>query len=357
MLLTFWERTFYYNTMYQWAMVLAIAVGAWIIGRLIYWLAENILEKWTSRTSTQLDDIIVATVKGPVVVLVTLLGIVAGYHRLVMPPGLDFWMDRVFQAAVALTVTWMVVRTLAAILRAFLLPYAERTPNKMDNHMVPVVIKGVSIMLWILGIVVALNNAGYDVGALLAGIGIGGLALAMAAKDTVANVFGGITVFADKPFRIGDRIRISGFDGFVTEVGIRSTRVRTLEGPIVVIPNHKFTDSIVENVTLEPARRIRHELALIYETPPEKMELAIQILKDIANEHQELLTPEFFVSFIAFKDYSLNILFIYHIRKEAQILDTQTIVHLEILRRFNAAGLSFAYPTAVELQGEYKLKS
>jgi MscS family membrane protein len=357
MLLTFWERTFYYNTMYQWAVALGIAMGAWVLARLIYWLAENVLGKMTARTESRLDDIVLETVKGPVVVLVTIVGMLAGYHRLLMTERLDIWMNRVFHAAIAITITWMIVRTLTAILRAYLVPYAERSDNRLDNHMVPVVIKGTSTMLWILGIIVALNNAGYDVGALLAGLGIGGLAMAMAAKDTVANVFGGITVFADKPFRIGDRIRLSGYDGTVIDVGIRSTRVRTLDGPVVVIPNNKFTESIVENVTQEPARRVKHELGLIYETPPEKMELAIQTLRDIAQDHQELLTPEVFVSFIAFRDYSLNILFIYHIRKEAHILDTQTKIHLEILRRFNAAGLSFAYPTAVELQGEYKMKT
>jgi MscS family membrane protein len=356
MLLSFWQRTFYFNTVQQWAIALAIAVGAWALARLIYWLAENVLGRMTARTETRMDDIVLDTVKGPVVVLITIMGMMAGYHRLLMPEKLDTWMNRVFHAAIALTVTWMVVRTLTALLRAYLVPYAERSSNKLDNHMVPVVIKGTSTMLWILGVIVALNNAGYDVGALLAGLGIGGLAMAMAAKDTVANVFGGITVFADKPFRIGDRVRISGYDGFVIEVGIRSTRVRTLEGPVVVIPNHKFTESIVENVTLEPARRVRHELGLIYETPPEMMELAIQILRDIANDHQEILTPEFFVSFIGFKEYSLSLLFIYHIRKEAHILDSQTRIHLEILRRFNAASLSFAYPTAVELQGEYRMK-
>ena len=87
-----------------------------------------------------------------------------------------------------------------------------------------------------------MTNAGYDVGALLAGVGIGGLALAMAAKDFVANIFGGITIFVDKPFTVGDRVKVNGIDGVVKEIGIRSTRIQTLENRLVTIPNHQFTD-------------------------------------------------------------------------------------------------------------------
>lgn len=104
--------------------------------------------------------------------------------------------------------------------------------------------------------IVALNNAGYDVGALIAGLGIGGLALAMAARDTVSNVFGGFTIFTDRPFTLNDRIKVSGFDGTVDEIGIRSTRLRTLAGTLVTIPNSTFSESAVENVSAEPSRKV-----------------------------------------------------------------------------------------------------
>jgi len=137
-------------------------------------------------------------------------------------------------------------------------------------------------------------------------------------------------------------------------VGIRSTRIRSLEGPIVVIPNKKFTESIVENVTQEPARRVRHELGLVYETSPDRMQRALEVLREVVMANQQVLEEEHLVCFNAFKEYSLNILFIYYVRKGADIFETQSRVHLEVLRRFNDERLSFAYPTAVELAGEYK---
>jgi MscS family membrane protein len=254
-------------------------------------------------------------------------------------------MLRAYHAAVVLSVTWLVVRVVDALIREYLLPYAERSESKLDDQLVPLARKGVRIAIWALGIIVALNNAGYNVGALLAGVGIGGLALAMAAKDTLANIFGGITVLTDKPFRVGDRIKIADYDGFVTEVGIRSTRIRTLQGPVVVVPNFKFTDSMLENVSEEIGRRIKHDIGLTYSTTPEKMREAVAILHAIIDGSQDVLLDQRWLTFETYAAFSLNITFICFIRKDADIQTTQTRIAVEILERFNAAGLEFAFPT------------
>ena len=140
----------------------------------------------------------------------------------------------------------------------------------MINQIGPILRKTVRSVVWILGVITAMNNAGFDVGALLAGVGIGGLAMAMAAKDFVANIFGGVTVFVDKPFKVGDRIVVDGIDGTVQEIGIRSSRLITLQGRMVTIPNNSFTNSPVENITAEPSRKVSVTLGLTYDTSPEK---------------------------------------------------------------------------------------
>ncbi len=343
------------NSLEQWLLALAWAGGAWLAGKLLYWVSSSVLRKLAARTETRLDDILIMALRGPVVVLVTVIGFYLAYHQLDIPERLDRWADRIFKVASVLTLTWLVARMLDALVEEYLIPKANREETTViKSQLVPVVRSATKVLVWSMGIVLALNNAGYNVGALLAGIGIGGLAMAMAAKDTVANIFGGITVFADKPFQTGDRVRVAGYDGVVQEVGIRSTRIRTLDGPIVVVPNFKFTDSVLENVTNEPARRIRHELGLVYQTKPEKMEEALALLHRLVDDHQDVLEQERIVCFHAFKDFSLSILFAYHVRKGADLMHTQSVVHLELMRRFHAAGLEFAYPTAVELQGEYK---
>lgn len=337
------------NTPAQWFdAALVLAVG-WLLGKTISWLGSTLLLKLTARTENKLDDELVLTLRRPLVTLVTLLSMVLSYQRLTTPAQVDQWMGRFFHVSIVLAMTWALVRVVDTLLGALLRSRNERNDDRSNAQFIPAVRSSIKVLIWGLGIVVALNNAGYDVGALLAGIGIGGLALAMAAKDTLANIFGGVTVFTDKPFRVGDRIRLNGYDGIVEEVGLRSTRIRTSEGPMVIVPNIKFTDSVLENVSLEPSRRVRHELGLVYDTPKDKMQEAITILGALVKEHGEDLEAEYAAYFNAFKDSSLNIVFMYHIRKGKEIFKVQTRVHLDLLTRFRAAGLEFAYPTQVQI--------
>ncbi|MFN3875248.1 MAG: mechanosensitive ion channel family protein [Flavobacteriales bacterium] len=340
------------NTVEDWLWAAAFAGGGWLLGQAISRLSAALLKPMAKRTASRLDDALVEQLRAPLVVLVTVLGFAAGLQHLSLGERLDQWAARVLHVAVALSATWIVARAAMAIVDELLL--ARTRAQDQQARPLPGVRAVIRLLIWGLGIVLALNNAGYDVGALLAGIGIGGLAMALAAQETVANVFGGITIYADRPFAVGDRVRVDGHDGFVKDIGMRSTRIQSLAGPIVVIPNKKFTESIIENVSAEPARRMLLELGLVYETPPAKMERAMEVLREIVRSNRDILEEDHIVSFNTFKEYSLNILFVCFIRKGADIFDAHSRINMAILRRFNEEGLSFAYPTAVELQGEYK---
>lgn len=342
------------NRLEQWLDAAMILAMGWVLGKLISWLGASLFRRLAARTETRVDDELVQTMRRPLVTLITVLSFVLGYQQLDVPAHIDKWMERVFHVAVALAVTWAIVRALDTLIGAMLRNRSERNEDPDSAQFIPVVRSSIKALLWGLGAVVALNNAGYDVGALLAGIGIGGLALAMAAKDTLANIFGGVTVFTDKPFRVGDRVRLNGHDGIVTEVGIRSTRIRTMDGPMVVVPNNKFTDSVVENVSQEPSRRVRHDLGLVYSTTPAQIEQAITILHALVKDHGDDLESDHAAYFSAFKDSSLNLVFVYHIRKGSEIFNVQTRVHLDLLDRFRRAGLEFAYPTSVQYAIEVK---
>ncbi|MBN2174623.1 MAG: mechanosensitive ion channel family protein [Bacteroidales bacterium] len=311
---------------------------------MIYWIFGNVIKRITSRSKTKIDDIIVDTLEEPVILSMTIFGLWYGFRQLVFPETIDNWINLVYHVLVAITVTWLVARLVDAIIREYLIPLAEKSESTVDDQMIPLIRKGLRSIIGILGIIVALNNAGYNVGALLAGLGIGGLALAMAAKDTVANIFGGITIFTDKPFRINDRIKIDGFDGNITEIGIRSTRLKTLEGRIVTIPNSKFTDGMVENISSEPSRKVVLNLGLVYETSVELMEKAMELLKQIGTENPST-EDDVLVGFNDFGASSLGIVFIYYIRKSEDILNTQTTINLAIKKEFEKHGLELAFPT------------
>ena len=214
-----------------------------------------------------------------------IIGFYWGFQRLSFGEGVDNFFNHVFIIIIALNVTWLFVRVVDSLIEEYVVPVVSRSESDLDDQLMPVIRKTIKATLWALGVIIGLNNAGFDVAALIAGLGIGGLALALAAQDTVKNIFGGLMVFIDKPFKITDRIKVDGWDGTVEEIGVRSTRIRTLEGRLVTMPNGQFSDNAVENVTLEPSRKVVVNLGLTYETSPDNMEKAIQMLKDIASAH------------------------------------------------------------------------
>jgi len=340
----FLSTEFYNNTITDWGASLLIILGSIIAGKIIYWFFGSVVKKITTKTKTKIDDIIADMIEEPIILALAIISMWFGLHRLEFSDDAVSFMTNVYHVLIAINVTWLIARLVDAIIKEYIVPLTLKTESDLDDQILPIVRKCLRSAIWIFGMIVALNNAGYDVGALIAGLGIGGLALAMAAKDSVANIFGGIMIFTDKPFKIGDRIKINGFDGSITEIGIRTSRMRTLEGRLVTIPNSLFTGDMVENVSEEPNRKVVLNLGLTYDTNSEQIEKGIKLLKDIAINNQAL-EENVSVGFNAFGDFSLGIVFIYYIKKDGDILGTQTAINLEILKQFGSNGLEMAFPT------------
>ena len=338
------DTMFLGNPLIEWAQAIGYFGGSIVVARVMYMLFKNVFTRLAAKTKTKWDDIIVDQVEEPIALGIVILGFWLGYEHLFFGENVDDFMEHVFQILIAIDVTWLVARLLDSVVRSVIMHLDDRTDGEAVAQFGPILQKTLRSLVWILGIISGLTNAGYDVGALLAGVGIGGLAMAMAAKDFVANVFGGITIFIDKPFAVGDRVKVSSIDGTVQEIGIRSTRIKTLENRIVTIPNHQFTDQIVENVTTEPSRKMRINLGLTYDTTPEQIELALQILTKIVFETGRT-ENEYTVWFSGFGDFSLNVSVIYFIRKGEHWADVPGEINLQILKAFNEAGLEFAFPT------------
>ena len=250
----------------------------------------------------------------------------------------------IFMILFILNVTWLIARVIDSLIEEYIVPIVTKSESDLDDQLLPILRKTIKAVLWIFGIVIALSNSGFDVAALIAGLGIGGLALALAAQDTVKNIFGGIMVFLDKPFKIKDRIKVNGMDGVVEEIGVRSTRLRTLEGRLITIPNGQFSDNAVENVSLEPTRKVNISLGLTYDTTPEQMENAMNIIKDIIKANSKV-EDDALVAFNAWGDFAMGIQVIYYISSPDFIFSAQSEINLEILKLFNAEGLEFAFPT------------
>jgi len=227
---------------------------------------------------------------------------------------------------------------------------AAKTDNKLDDLLVPLVRKSLRVTIVLLGLLqVATMLSDKPVTSLLAGLGVGGLAVALAAQETIKNFFGSLVIFADKPFEMGDRITSSDFDGSVESVGFRSTRIRTLDGYLVTIPNGELANKAITNITRRPYFRRIVDLGIAYDTPPAKVDEAVQIVRRLLDNHEGLhsdFPPR--VYFNEFNASSINIRAIYWYHPGTDYWAYMAFseqFNRRVLQAFAEAGIEIAFPT------------
>lgn len=350
------EQTFYRNTLHDWLISIIIIAAAVLLNKGIVLLNKYVIQKITSKTKNKLDDILFKMLESPVLFGITLVSIWIAAKRLDLGLPVEAMIAKSFRVLTVLDITWFVARLVKALIEEYLAPKAEQIDYKrLDVHLMSIIRRTVLAVIWAIGIVMALGNVGVNVATLVGGLGLGGLAFALAAQDTIKNIFGGFTIFTDRPFRIGDQIKVDGFNGFVEEIGIRSTRIRTLEKRMVTIPNYKIVEASVENISKEPMHLVSMKLRLNYNTTPSKMNEAMLLLKNIPRRYENVDPNAISVAFTEFTEYAMILSFSYFIHKQGDILSISTLVNSEILRAFNEASLQFAFPTqSIYLKKESK---
>lgn len=233
------------------------------------------------------------------------------------------------------------------LLAAFMRSKAAKTDTKLDDQLVPIVTRALKTATIAIGVIFVLQNLDVDVTGLITGVGLGGLAFALAAQDAVKNLFGSVTIFLDKPFQIGDWVVASGVEGTIEEVGIRSTRIRTFYNSVVTVPNAKFTEAVVDNYGRRNVRRTSATLGLTYDTPPEKMEAFCDGARAILKAHP-LVWQEFYeVQFSGFGDFTLNVMLYFFFKCDtwSQELRARHEIYLDVLRLAKELDVHFAFPT------------
>ena len=342
------NEVFYGNTLEDWGISLIIIASALVLNKLLVLLNKHFIQKITDRTANKYRGLLFKSIVSPILLGIMLLAIWIAAARLQWNVKVFAAISKSYNILIILNITWLFVR----LVGAFLDEQTRRTAEKhkaanlpVDNKLMPLIRRTVVLVIWAIGVVTALNNVGISVAALLGTLGIGGIAVALAAQDTVKNIIGGITLFTDRPFRIGDRIKFDSVEGDVEDIGIRSTKIRTLDKRIITIPNSKIVDASIENVSDEPKRRVLTTLGLIYDTTPEKMKEAIAILKSIPQTINDIENKDLSASFSDFGHSSLTITYIYFVQKSApDITEAISKVNFEILNRFKQADIHFAFP-------------
>tara|TARA_R110002096_G_scaffold143328_3_gene299193 strand:+ start:54413 stop:56137 length:1725 start_codon:yes stop_codon:yes gene_type:complete len=250
------------------------------------------------------------------------------------------------KALAAYSIVWLGYR-LIDVLSYWMESKAEGTDTKLDDQLVPLIVKTLKVFVAVLGGIFVLQNLSVDVGSLLAGVGLGGLAFALAAKDTIANFFGSVMIFIDKPFQIGDWIVVGNVEGTVEEVGFRTTRVRTFYNSLVTVPNASITTTNVDNYGMREYRRYTTTLGLSYDTPVPKVQAFCESVRALLSGMPGVRKDYYIVEFQSFGDSSLNVLLYCFMVCENwnEELRIRTHVNLEILRVAEQLGVSFAFPT------------
>jgi MscS family membrane protein len=255
--------------------------------------------------------------------------------------GIRMFLQRVFQIFLIISFTWIVLRIIDFI-GLILQQKASKTDNRMDDQIVPFVKEGLKIsisiisLFFILGAVFKLN-----ITSLIAGLGIGGLAVALAAKESLENLLGSFTIFFDKPFVIGDFVEVDGVKGHVEKIGFRSTRIRTVEKSFLTVPNKKMVDSILDNITLKTMQRVRMVFSISYDTPPQKIELLIMKINLFLDEQKEIAKDYKAKFFEINNNGGFEILVIYFVDTPSYdiSLDVKQVVNFKVLEILKEEGI------------------
>ena len=221
--------------------------------------------------------------------MVFIFGFRFGIGRLTLPESTLGFLNNATKMAITMVLTWLVTLTYDVIHQNYLVRITSEKEANFGVQILPVFRTFMKILIWSLGVLIGLSNAGYDVGAALAGLGIGGLAFALAAQDTVTNIFGGITIFMQRPFKVEDQILFEGNEIIVKEIGLRATKfIDKNHGHTVYIPNSKFTGGTITNISDEPGFWLYKSVYLAKSCTSTQLESLIKIIADILNKHSDV---------------------------------------------------------------------
>jgi len=331
---------------WQWLALPTLIALALLAGSLLGFATRKLLGRLAARTSSTWDEALLARVKTPLAALwaVAVFALLASW--LALPEGPRGTLDRAVRAATYFVLFWAAFRSVkVAFAAAAETPWARGSPTLAGFLPLAQRISKVAVLA-VGGIAVA-DELGFKVASLLAGLGIGGIALALAAQKSFENVFGSVAIGVDQPFRVGDFVRIEDFVGTVETVGMRSTRIRTLDRTLVSIPNGKLSDMRTERFTARDRIRLHANLGLVYGTSAAQMRQVLSGIEATLRAHPKIWPDTVVVRFDSFQDSSLGV------QVMAWFLTTDwnefTAIRQEIFLAFlevvERAGTSFAFPT------------
>jgi MscS family membrane protein len=331
---------------WQWLAIVFVVIIGLLVERIVLTLLSNWLLRIIRHAARSVDFRIDKQLIRPMGILAMALVWSLSLAHLDLPLQATTILFFATQLMIAGSGVWAAYR-MVDLAASYFTEIAKRTDTKFDDLLVPMLRRAMKIIVIAFGLLFVADNFDIDITSLLAGLGIGGIAFALAAKDTVENVFGSMTVMIDKPFEIGDWIKVGDLEGTVEDVGFRSTRIRTFYNSQITMPNSRVVSIAVDNMGRRRYRRVSTKLGVQYDTPPETIDAFCEGIREIIRLHPYTRKDMYMVYFNEYADFSLNILlYVFHETPDWPTeLRERHRLFVDILRLAQRLGVQFAFPT------------
>ena len=335
---------------------LVIIVGLIITKPIISYLLRIAYKLFGSKDSDNERDMLKSLLRKPLYYFFLLMILYIGLNSLNFPNewglvdssefGLKMVIDKGFYLAVICSIFWTILRSVEFV-GVKLKDRAAQTESKVDDGLIPFAIDLTKVLVYIFALVIILGNV-FDVNitALVAGLGVGGVAIALASKESIENLLGSFTIFFDKPFAVGDVITLGGVTGKVEKVGFRSTRIRTFDKSIVTVPNKNVINTELDNLGVRPVRRVKFNIGLTYDTTIEQIKNIVNDIQKLVDDHP-MTNEDGRVRFLSFGGSSLDIMVLYYVNSPEweDLIDAQQKINYSIIEIVNKHNSEFAFPS------------
>ncbi|SDS03994.1 mechanosensitive ion channel domain-containing protein [Opitutus sp. GAS368] len=335
------------NTVTHYAIAAVFLIGALLLRRVVTNIIFGYLRRLTAKTETTLDDRLLPVLETPVATFIMLTGIFSALRVLKLSETTDQYLASAATVAFSLNLFWALLNVLDA-----LVDHAHEIARARQMGVaafMPWIKKTLVAVFVVFGVLLTVQSLGYNVSTILQGLGLGGLAFALAAQDTIANLFGSIVVAIDQPFKLGETVRIVTYTGTVEDIGLRSTKIRLVDKSLVILPNKLVSSEAIVNLSRFAARRVEQVLNLTYDTTPAQMEAIVGEIRALILAEPEVDAASVQVYFRDLAASSLDIWLVY-VAKNADFEKHMALrqrLNLAFMRAVAARGLSFAFPTSV----------
>lgn len=337
--------------LYGWGVLLTALFIGLTVGKLVSMGIRGVAKRMNNR-GWQAYSVVLDSAAGPIYLWIITAAIAAGLAPIALSTPVRGFTTSVLKLLFIIAIGWFLFE-IVALSDLVLKRFVRHSGSSLETQIVPLIRKTLRLFVVIVFVLFAAQNVfGADIGAWLAGLGIAGLAVSLAAQDSIKNLFGSLTIFMDKPFVVGERILFDTHDGSVEEIGFRSTKLRTGNGEVVTIPNARMVDASVKNFTRRPSILRNFSIALTYDTPPEKVDEAVAIVKEIfalpalVETFREGNPPRVYLDELASSSLNLKVWYWHYPSSDWWgYMDNVQLFNSQLLRRFNDAKIGFAFPS------------